>query len=47
MGDKVHIAINGDGTNDYVWSLNTTTYEVTKGINIQGDFDYLLRIDAL
>lgn len=47
VGDKVHIAINGDGTNDYVWSLNTTTYEVTKGINIQGDFDYLLRIDAL
>src|SRR5690606_5523854 len=44
---KVYLAINGEGINDYVWNLNTNTYEVTKGINIQGDFDYILRIDVL
>ncbi|HUH19227.1 DUF4374 domain-containing protein [Albibacterium sp.] len=44
---KVYLAINGEGANDYVWNLNTTTYEVTQGINIKGDFDYILRIDVL
>src|SRR5690606_29375816 len=39
---KVYLTINCERTNDYVWNLNTTTYEVTKGINIKGDFDYII-----
>lgn len=44
---KIHVLINGESTNDYVWEINASDYSVKKGIQVVGDFDYLLRLDVL
>ena len=44
---KVFIQVNAESTKDYVWQVNTSTGEVTPGVEIVGGYDYILRLDNL
>jgi hypothetical protein len=46
-GDIVHIAINSKTDGNYIWQYNLQTKQLQKGLQLNGNTDYILRIDRL
>lgn len=46
-GEKAYIAVNSSTEGNYIWVYNIRSGKLTKGLQLKGDTDYILRIDRL
>ncbi|MBE9463322.1 DUF4374 domain-containing protein [Dyadobacter subterraneus] len=44
---NVYISINSDTAGNYIWIYNPDTETLTKGLKLDGDIDYILRVEKL